>query len=93
MPAKRQVELLVAGALAVLVLLSAVSVVYARHDARQLFIELQQLTAERDRLNIDWGRLQIEHSTWASPGRVEQIAREKLGMREPDPAKVVIVEP
>lgn len=93
MAAKRQVELLVAGALAVLVLLSAVSVVYARHDARQLFIELQQLTAERDRLNIDWGRLQIEHSTWASPGRVEQIAREKLGMREPDPAKVVIVEP
>jgi len=58
-----------------------------------LFIELQQLTAERDRLNIDWGRLQIEHSTWASPGRVEQLAREKLGMREPDPAKVVIVEP
>lgn len=93
MAAERQVELVGAGVLAVLVLLSAVSVVYARHDARQLFIELQQLTAERDRLNIDWGRLQIEHSTWASPGRVEQIAREKLGMREPDPAKVVIVEP
>lgn len=93
MAARRQVELLLAGVLAVVVLLSAVSVVYARHDARQLFIELQQLTAERDRLNIDWGRLQIEHSTWASPGRVEQLAREKLGMREPDPAKVVIVEP
>ena len=93
MAARRQVELLLAGVLAVVVLLSAVSVVYARHDARQLFIELQQLTVERDRLNIDWGRLQIEHSTWASPGRVEQIAREKLGMREPDPAKVVIVEP
>ncbi|MBW2472719.1 MAG: cell division protein FtsL [Deltaproteobacteria bacterium] len=84
---------LMAGLLAVLVLGSAVSVVYARHDARKLFIELQQLTAQRDALNIDWGRLQIEHSTWASPGRVEQIARDRLGMREPDPARVVIVEP
>jgi cell division protein FtsL len=89
----RRADSLFAVLLAVLVLASAVSVVYARHDARQLFIELQQLTAERDTLNIDWGRLQIEHSTWASPGRVEQIARERLGMREPDPARVVIVEP
>ena len=47
MAAERQVELVGAGVLAVLVLLSAVSVVYARHDARQLFIELQQLTAEQ----------------------------------------------
>jgi cell division protein FtsL len=93
MPASRRADALLAVLLAVLVLASAVSVVYARHDARQLFIELQQLTAERDTLNIDWGRLQIEHSTWASPGRVEQIARERLGMREPDPARVVIVEP
>ncbi len=89
----RRANSLLAVLLAVLVLASAVSVVYARHDARQLFIELQQLTAERDTLNIDWGRLQIEHSTWASPGRVEQIATERLGMREPDPARVVIVEP
>jgi cell division protein FtsL len=93
MPASRRADALFAVVLAVLVLASAVSVVYARHDARQLFIQLQQLTAERDALNIDWGRLQIEHSTWASPGRVEQIARERLGMREPDPASVVIVEP
>ena len=89
----RRANSLLAVLLAVLVLASAVSVVYARHDARQLFIELQQLTAERDTLNLDWGRLQIEHSTWASPGRVEQIARERLGMREPDPARVVIIEP
>lgn len=81
------------AAVAVLVLGSAVGLVYARHEARRLFIELQQLTDERDSLNIDWGRLQIEHSTWASPGRVEQIARKRLGMTEPDPAEVVIVEP
>lgn len=86
-------EYLIAGVLALLVLASGLSVVVARHEARRLFIELQRLTAERDRLNIDWGRLQIEHSTWASPGRVEQIARERLSMGEPDPAAVVIIQP
>jgi cell division protein FtsL len=93
MAGQRNAEYLAVALLAALVLASAVSVVYARHEARRLFIELQRLTQERDTLNIDWGRLQIEHSTWASPGRVEQIAREKLGMHEPDPAEIVIVEP
>ena len=93
MPGSRRNQYLLAVMLAVLALASAVGVVFARHEARRLFVELQGLTAERDRLNIDWGRLRIEHSTWASPGRVEQIAREKLSMSEPDPTAVVIVQP
>ncbi len=87
------IHYLVAGLLAVLVLGSAVSVVYARHDARKLFMELQQLTARRDALNIDWGRLQIERSTWATHGRVEQMARQELDMRIPDPDGVEILKP
>ena len=83
----------VAALLLVLVLFSAVAVVEARHDARRLFIQLQTLTDVRDELNIDWGRLQIEQSTWASPGRVEQIAVDRLEMRVPDPARVVIIAP
>jgi cell division protein FtsL len=79
--------------LLVTVLISSVGAVYARHESRRLFIELQLLVNGRDRLNIDWGRLQIEHSTWASPGRVEQMARERLHMRVPDPSRVVIIRP
>ncbi|MGI9263416.1 MAG: cell division protein FtsL [Gammaproteobacteria bacterium] len=79
--------------LVVTVLVSAVAAVYARHESRRLFVELQSLINDRDRLNIDWGRLQIEQSTWASPGRVEQMARSRLRMSVPDPARVVIVQP
>jgi cell division protein FtsL len=86
-------RVLVVAILAAAVLASAVGAVYARHEARRLFIELQRLNALRDDLKVDWGRLQIERSTWASLGRVEQIADEKLDMRVPDPAQVVIVEP
>ena len=75
------------------VLVSSVGVVYARHESRRLFIELQSLVAERDRLNIEWGRLQIEQSTWASPGRVERMARDRLHMHVPDPSQVVIIKP
>ena len=90
---QRYLRALVVGVLVVATLASAIGVVFSRHEARRLFIDLQQLNAERDRLDIEWGRLQIEHSTWASPGRIEQIARERLKMTEPDPANVVIVEP
>jgi len=75
------------------VLASAASLVYARHESRRLFIELQQLTSQRDDLNIDWGRLQIEHSTLALPARIEKVVRDRLQMRDPDPADVVIVQP
>lgn len=72
---------------------SALGVVYARHEARKAFIELQGLYSARDALDIDWDRLLIEQSTWATHARIEQLARERLGMRVPDPAAVVIVRP
>jgi cell division protein FtsL len=89
----RRLSLLLLALTTALVLGSALSLVYARHEGRRLFIEHQQLTAERDDLNIDWGRLQIEHSTLALPARVEKVVRDRLHMTEPDPAEVVIVQP
>ena len=86
-------RVLVATVLAGAVLVSAVGVVYARHESRRLFIELQRLVEIRDDLNVDWGRLQIERSTWATHGRVEQMARQELDMRIPDPNGVEILKP
>ena len=83
----------VAAVLWVAVVMSALALVSARHETRKLFAELQQLQAERDRLDIDWGRLQIEQSTWATHGRVEQVAREELDMRLPPPAEIRMVQP
>ena len=72
---------------------SALGVVYTQHESRKLFVELQGLQNARDELNVDWGRLQLEQSTWATHGRIEAIAREKLDMTIPPPAAVVLVKP
>jgi cell division protein FtsL len=45
--------------------LSAIGVVFARHEHRQLFIALTKLERARDELNIEFGRLQLEQATWA----------------------------
>ncbi|HRQ64295.1 MAG TPA: cell division protein FtsL [Xanthomonadaceae bacterium] len=73
------------------VVASAVAVVYARHQSRALFIDLRALEHERDELNVEFGRLQLEQATWAETNRVEQIARSRLGMRPADPAATVVI--
>lgn len=73
----------IAGGLACAVLVSALAGVYAKHKSRKLFVELQTLVEERDSLELDWGRLQIEQSTQGHPARVERLARERLAMRTP----------
>lgn len=71
----------------------AVAVVWSKHEARSLFIQLQGLHAERDRLDIEWGQLKLEQSAWAMHGRVEQTARLNLKMVVPQPDEVRIVKP
>lgn len=69
--------------LAVLTVWSAISVVETRHESRKLFIALQTMEKERDLMNEDWGRLQLEQATWGIHSRIEQFAREKLEMELP----------
>lgn len=72
---------------------SALGVVWSIHETRTLFIELQGLHAERDRLDIEWSQLKIEQSAWATHGRVEQTARTGLHMVIPTPQEVQLVQP
>ena len=72
---------------------TAIGVVHARHQHRQLFSELTRLEHERDELNIDFGRLQLEQATWAESNRIDQVARERLGMKFPEAADIVVVSP
>lgn len=73
------------------ILLSALGAVFAKHESRKQFIYLQELIEIRDTLNIDWGRLQIEQSTWSTHGRVERLAREQLDMTIPGHEDVMMV--
>jgi cell division protein FtsL len=72
---------------------SAIGVVYMRHRHRQLFVELSRLEHNRDELNIEFGRLQLEQATWAESKRVDQVARERLGMKFPETGDIVVVRP
>jgi cell division protein FtsL len=72
---------------------SAIAVVFARHEHRQLFIQLSMLEKARDELNIEFGRLQLEQATWAESNRIDQVAREKLGMKFPESNEIVVVRP
>jgi cell division protein FtsL len=75
------------------VLGSAAGVIYLKHQARSQFVELERLSAERDRLSIEWGRLQLEQSAWSSYGFVEQVASRQLKMTLPSATDVKIVQP
>ena len=79
--------------LALGLVVTAIGVVSAKHEARSLFIQLQGLNGERDALEIEWGQLKLEQSAWATHGRVEQTARVGLRMVIPRPNDVRIVKP
>jgi len=84
---------LLVAVLWVMVLGSSLGVVYAKHQARSKFNELQKLTQQRDELDIEWGQLQLEQSTWATHGRVERVARDDLRMVIPQASDLRIVQP
>jgi len=72
---------------------TGIATVHARQQSRNLYNELQRLGADRDRLNVTWGQLQLEQAAWSGPGRVERIAREQLGMAQPASEDIVLISP
>jgi cell division protein FtsL len=83
---------ILSAVLVLCVMASAVGVIYAKHRNRMLYVELTRLQQQQDALNVDWGRLQLEQSTWATHGRIETVARNKLGMHNVDYSEVVILK-
>jgi cell division protein FtsL len=72
---------------------TAVGVVHARQQHRLAYIELSRLLAERDELDIEFSRLQLEQATWSEPNRIEQVATERVGMLFPASSELVVVRP
>jgi cell division protein FtsL len=83
----------VVPALWLLTLGSAAGAIYSKHRARELFLELERLNRQRDELEIDWGRLQLEQSAWSTHAFVESVATQKLKMTTPRPAEIEVVAP
>ena len=72
-----------------LVLGSALTVIYVKHQSRVLFAELRSVQKEQDRQVIEWGRLQLQNSTLATHSNVESRARRDLKMKLPESVELV----
>jgi cell division protein FtsL len=82
------INTLVSIILLLAVVVSALGVVWTRHESRVLFVQLTALQNQRDDLNIEYGRLELEQATYAEPRRIDDEARQKLGMIEPRPQDI-----
>jgi cell division protein FtsL len=85
------------GTLALLVLLALVlstglSVIETTHDNRFTFNALQVLKDEANELDVEWGQLLLEQSTFGVDGRIELKAVEQLQMRVPEITNIVMVK-
>ena len=74
-----------------LIFVSGMSVVYLTHQNRQVFNEIQQLRSEANILDVQWGQLLIEQSTFGLEGRIEQKAIEQLELIVPDSEQLIVV--
>ena len=87
---KQLILLLLALGLSVL---SALGVVYTRHESRQYSVELGQLENQRDEFITEWSRLQLEQAVLADAGTVEPKARDALSMKTPEKSVILVVDP
>jgi len=81
------------GVLILVLLASALSVIYSKYQSRLIFIEIQKQERELDQYEVEWGQLQLELTTLAEQNRVEQVAREQLKLVMPVRAKIIYIKP
>jgi cell division protein FtsL len=72
--------------------LCALGLVTSQHQARKLFAALEREQARARALDVEWGQLQLELSTWALHSRIEKVAAGRLNMRPPEPRRTQMVE-
>ncbi len=75
------------------VIVSALGVVYTRHESRRLEVQLDEFENQRDTVIAEWSRLQLEQAWLADAGQVESKAREHLGMGIPEHPHLLVVRP
>lgn len=70
---------------------SSLAVIVATEQTRREFAQLQELSRSRDKLEVEFGRLQLEQGTLAAPGRVGRLARHDLHMQLPQREDVIVI--
>ncbi len=74
-------------------IVTALAVVNAQDRSRKLYFELEQQEEYAKKVNVEYGQLQLEQSTWSMHSRIEDIAASKLQMQVPDALRIQVVSP
>ena len=78
--------------LLLVLLLCALGLVSSQHQARKLFSQLELEQGRARDLEVEYGQLQLESSTWGLHARIGKIASGTLGLKAPDPRRVRVIE-
>ncbi|MDO9423457.1 MAG: cell division protein FtsL [Methylobacter sp.] len=81
------------GGLILVLLVSALAVIYSKYQSRLIFIDIQKQERALDQYEVEWGQLQLELTTLAEQNRVEQVAREQLKLVMPLREKIIYIKP
>ena len=79
--------ILVAGVL----MISAISLVTARYQARQLYVELDRSRTQALNFDIEWRQLQLDRAEQARNANVDKLAREQLKMTSIVPDRTIYI--
>ena len=85
-------ELVLSLGLVLVMVLTALGVVYSSHISRELFAEQALLQERNDQLQLEWAQLLLEQSAFTSPGQIESVAAQELEMVLPDVRSIELVK-
>ena len=77
----------------IVLLLSALAVIYSKYYSRLIFIEIQKQERALDQYEVEWGQMQLELTMLAEQNRVELVAREQLRLIMPSREKIIYIKP
>jgi cell division protein FtsL len=77
----------------IVLLLTALAVIYSKYYSRLIFIEIQKQERALDQYEIEWGQMRLELTMLAEQNRVELVAREQLKLVIPSREKIIYIKP
>lgn len=72
--------------------MSAIAVIWVRHENREQIVDLHYIYEERDNLNIEWQRLLIELTAMSRYDQLENWARVNDSMHQPSEQAVIFLK-
>ena len=75
------------------IVISALMMITVADNNRIAIGNLASVMQTREDLHTTYGQLLLEENTWACAGRIETIAQQNFGMQQPDPKKVIMIQP